>query len=160
MGNVLSLQTHEGEPALRSHQGHLRGMIRFKTIAATATLLVLFGLAFQAPLSAQNKGPKTAKAGKGPTVVKGIPSAKAAPAKTAPAEKHGNLPSISKASVKPLKLAKVDPQTAERARLAAAHIDGLVEANYKRFQVEPNPLTTDEQFVRRIYLDITGTIPT
>ena len=27
-------------------------------------------------------------------------------------------------------------------------------------QVTPYPLTTDEQFVRRIYLDITGTIPT
>src|SRR5262249_16635857 len=117
---------------------------------------------WQAPLDAQNSGPKTAKtakAGKGPAMVKGIPSAKAA-AKTTPAEKHGNLPSISKASVKPLKLAKVDPQTAERAPQAAAHIDGLVEANYKLHKIEPNALTTDEQFVRRIYLDITGTIPT
>jgi hypothetical protein len=111
-------------------------------------------------LTAQTKSGK-AKSGKGPTMVKGAAPGKAASAsKAAPAEKHGALPTVSKSDAKPLKLAKVDPQTAERTRLAAAKIDSLVEANYKHFQIEPNPLTTDEQFVRRIYLDITGTIPT
>src|SRR5438876_10751698 len=124
-----------------------------------AVFLAIYFGSFGADLSAQTKAGKSAKSSKGPTMVKGIPSAKAAPA-TKPAEKHGNLPSISKAAIKPLKLAKVDPQMAERTRLAAAKIDSLVDANYKRHQIEPNPLTTDEQFVRRIYLDITGTIPT
>ena len=38
-------------------------------------------------------------------------------------------------------------------------VDALVEANYAKYHVTPNSLTTDEQFLRRIYLDITGTIP-
>ncbi len=46
------------------------------------------------------------------------------------------------------------------ARLAAAaKIDELVELNYIKHGVEPNPPATDEQFVRRIYLDISGRIP-
>ncbi len=45
-------------------------------------------------------------------------------------------------------------------RSAAAKIDQLVAANYKKHGVVPNPKTTDEQFVRRVYLDVTGTIPT
>ena len=43
---------------------------------------------------------------------------------------------------------------------SAEKIDKLVEANYSKYKVKPNPMTTDEQFLRRIYLDITGTIPT
>ena len=39
------------------------------------------------------------------------------------------LPTVSKSDARPVKLAKVDPQTAERTRLAAAKIDSLVEAN-------------------------------
>ena len=73
--------------------------------------------------------------------------------------KKGNLPTAGKSGRK-IEIAKVDPATAERAKLAAAKIDSLVEANYARHGIEPNPPTTDEQFVRRIYLDITGTIPT
>ncbi|MDX1945925.1 MAG: DUF1549 domain-containing protein [Pirellulaceae bacterium] len=59
-----------------------------------------------------------------------------------------------------IEIAKVNPETAERTKLAAAKIDSLVEANYARHQITPNPPTSDEQFVRRVYLDITGTIPT
>ena len=54
----------------------------------------------------------------------------------------------------------VDPSKLERTLIAAKKIDALVSANYKLHSVKPNPRTTDEQFVRRIYLDITGTIPT
>jgi len=43
---------------------------------------------------------------------------------------------------------------------SAEHIDKLVEANYSKYKVKPNPMSTDAQFLRRIYLDITGTIPT
>jgi hypothetical protein len=43
---------------------------------------------------------------------------------------------------------------------AAEHIDRLVQGNYAKYGVTPNSQTTDEQFVRRIYLDLTGTIPT
>jgi hypothetical protein len=116
------------------------------------------------PAFAQSKAAKGAKAvvktGKAPTMIKGFPSAKAAPAKTAEKKgEHGNLPTVSK-TARAARVVKVDPETVARNRLAAAKIDSLVEANYEHFHVEPNPLTTDEQFVRRIYLDITGTIPT
>jgi hypothetical protein len=45
-------------------------------------------------------------------------------------------------------------------REAALKIDQLVQADYERHDIEPNPLTTDEQFLRRVYLDIAGRIPT
>jgi tetratricopeptide (TPR) repeat protein len=54
----------------------------------------------------------------------------------------------------------VSPAKLAHAREAATKIDSLVAANYKKFGVKPNPKTSDEQFVRRVYLDITGTIPT
>src|SRR5262249_33248470 len=42
----------------------------------------------------------------------------------------------------------------------AEKIDALVDANHTKFKIKPNPISTDEQFARRIFLDITGTIPT
>ena len=55
---------------------------------------------------------------------------------------------------------KVSPHKQQDALQAASRIDQLVEANYRRHGISPNSKTTDAQFVRRIYLDITGTIPT
>ncbi|MDB6073351.1 MAG: hypothetical protein JWO89_991, partial [Verrucomicrobiaceae bacterium] len=49
-----------------------------------------------------------------------------------------------------------DPNIAQ----AAARIDFFVEAGLKHGEQKPNPLATDEQFVRRVYLDIVGRIPT
>lgn len=57
-------------------------------------------------------------------------------------------------------VAKVDPGTLDEVKASAEKIDSLVKSNYEKHNVKPNSLTTDEQFVRRIYLDITGTIPT
>ncbi|MCH7988389.1 MAG: DUF1549 domain-containing protein [Planctomycetes bacterium] len=54
----------------------------------------------------------------------------------------------------------VDPGKLAGVLASAERIDRLIEANYKKHKVQPNPKTTDAQFVRRIYLDITGTIPT
>ena len=42
---------------------------------------------------------------------------------------------------------------------SAKEIDRLVQANYTKHSVQPNPRTSDPQFLRRITLDITGTIP-
>ena len=42
---------------------------------------------------------------------------------------------------------------------SARKLDQLVEANYRKYKVEPNPDSSDDQFVRRVYLDITGSIP-
>ncbi len=60
----------------------------------------------------------------------------------------------------PPKIAAVNPDTLDRVLIGAKKIDELVAKNYAKFSVKPNEMTTDEQFVRRIYLDITGTVPT
>ena len=46
------------------------------------------------------------------------------------------------------------------AQRSAKKIDQMVERNYRATKTTPNKLTTDAQFLRRVYLDITGTIPT
>ncbi len=57
-------------------------------------------------------------------------------------------------------IAKVDPDTHSKVMASAAEIDKLVDADLKKRGIEPNAVTTDEQFLRRAYLDIVGTIPT
>jgi hypothetical protein len=49
-----------------------------------------------------------------------------------------------------------DPNLAQ----AAAKIDEIVELGLKAKNVPPNALANDEQFVRRVYLDLVGRIPT
>lgn len=49
-----------------------------------------------------------------------------------------------------------DPNLAQ----AAARIDMLVNGGLQKAGQQPNPLASDEQFVRRVYLDIVGRIPT
>jgi hypothetical protein len=43
---------------------------------------------------------------------------------------------------------------------AGQKIDQLVQANYKKHSIRPNEIASDHTFVRRIYLDIVGRIPT
>jgi tetratricopeptide (TPR) repeat protein len=54
----------------------------------------------------------------------------------------------------------VDPAKHSAALAAAKKIDALVAANYRQHNVTPMPPVDDPQFVRRIYLDIAGRIPT
>jgi hypothetical protein len=49
-----------------------------------------------------------------------------------------------------------DPNLAQ----AAARIDALVDGGLAKAGQKPNPLASDEQFVRRIYLDAAGRVPT
>lgn len=56
-------------------------------------------------------------------------------------------------------IAKVKSEEATKAIASAKLIDRMVADNYAKHKVQPNPLTTDEEFVRRVYLDVTGTIP-
>lgn len=56
--------------------------------------------------------------------------------------------------------APVDPAKHAATRAAAKKIDALVAANYAQHAVTPMPPIDDPQFVRRIYLDIAGRIPT
>ncbi len=59
-----------------------------------------------------------------------------------------------------IKVAPVDPARRPKVEATAAKIDKLIESHLEFLQMAPNPMTTDEQFLRRVYLDITGTIPT
>ncbi len=43
---------------------------------------------------------------------------------------------------------------------SAAWVDRILQDAWQKGEVQPNPRATDEQFLRRIYLDVTGTIPT
>lgn len=54
----------------------------------------------------------------------------------------------------------VAPEKRTQMLRSAKEIDRLVQANYTKVAVKPNDKTTDAQFLRRVYLDITGTIPT
>ena len=93
-------------------------------------------------------------------VVTSLPDSEAAPrrkpVRKKPAEKKEEpLPPRFMVKSKP-----VDPAKQATALRSAEEIDRLVEANYRKYNVKPNPMTDDAQFLRRIYLDITGTIPT
>ncbi|MEQ1824887.1 MAG: DUF1549 domain-containing protein [Pirellula sp.] len=54
----------------------------------------------------------------------------------------------------------VDPNAIANVKAAARRIDQLIAENYTALNIKPNPRTTDSQFVRRVYLDVVGTIPT
>ncbi|MFO0941891.1 MAG: DUF1549 and DUF1553 domain-containing protein [Pirellulales bacterium] len=51
------------------------------------------------------------------------------------------------------------PQAVEAVKKMAADIDRLVLDGLKKSNVKPNQKTSDEQFLRRVYLDVTGSIP-
>lgn len=92
-------------------------------------------------------------------IIQGLSDSEAAPRrntrKKAAAKKVEPLPPRFIVKSKP-----VSPIKLSSALKSADKIDKFVEANYSKYKVKPNPLTTDAQFLRRIYLDITGTIPT
>ena len=77
--------------------------------------------------------------------------------KPKPPEKT-NLPTQAEKSK--VEIAPVKPELRESALRSAAKIDSLIEAGLKKSGQKLNEISTDEHFVRRAYLDITGTIPT
>lgn len=54
----------------------------------------------------------------------------------------------------------VKSEHAARAIASAKMIDRMVADNYSKHKVRPNEPATDEEFLRRVYLDVAGTIPT
>ena len=56
--------------------------------------------------------------------------------------------------------APVDPARHAAALASAKKIDGFIAANYAKHKITPMPPADDATFVRRIYLDIAGRIPT
>ncbi|MDX1564229.1 MAG: DUF1549 domain-containing protein, partial [Phycisphaeraceae bacterium] len=45
-------------------------------------------------------------------------------------------------------------------KIAIETIDKLIEADYAKHKIQPNPRANDEVFLRRVYLDLAGRIPT
>ena len=80
---------------------------------------------------------------------------KAAPKKKAPPTK---LP--TQAPKTDIEVAPVSPRYQMSAIRSANRIDTLVVADLRKFKLKPNEPSTDEEFLRRIYLDTNGTIPT
>lgn len=56
-------------------------------------------------------------------------------------------------------LKAADWQQAAREPIAAGEIDALVEQELEAGKIEPAAITTDEQFLRRVSLDLTGQFP-
>lgn len=82
---------------------------------------------------------------------------KAAPRKAPPKPKI-NLPMEARRTK--IEIAPVSPSQRGRAQRSAAIIDGIIERGLAKAGQQPNLLVPDEAFVRRAFLDITGTIPT
>ena len=61
-------------------------------------------------------------------------------------------PGLLNAAAKPGKSADVTA--------AAKQIDAILATDWKKNKLQPNPPANDETFVRRVYLDIMGRIPT
>ena len=74
--------------------------------------------------------------------------------KTKPDDPYAHPPRFDVAS------APVDPARHAEAVASAKKIDGFIAANYAKHKVTPMPPADDATFVRRIYLDIAGRIPT
>jgi hypothetical protein len=77
------------------------------------------------------------------------PPAKAKPKSKLPERESGPV----------VKVVGVDPEKRSQALASARTIDKLINDDLAKHQIKPHELTTDEQFVRRAYLTITGTIP-
>src|SRR5439155_3601520 len=56
-------------------------------------------------------------------------------------------------------IAAADWKKAATTPLQPGEIDRLLAAEQKAAGVSPAPLTTDEQFIRRVHLDVTGKLP-
>ena len=56
-------------------------------------------------------------------------------------------------------VSKVNPDSSGNVRSLAGKIDRLIDADYQKHNVTPNPRLSDSLFVRRVYLEIGGRIP-
>ena len=82
------------------------------------------------------------------------------PAKRPQAPKIKLPASVRSAPGHVMNVAKVPPSTRKRLQSSALEIDQLVEDKLREKDQRPNDMASDEVFLRRIYLDIAGRIPT
>lgn len=85
------------------------------------------------------------------------------PGQKKPAQKKQNKPRLPGSDPKHRKtvtIKPVNPDTIDTVLESANKIDNLIAAHLRNQGKKANPPISDAVFVRRIYLDITGTIPT
>ena len=80
--------------------------------------------------------------------------------KKVPAKKAPPIRLPTQAEKTEVEVAPVAPRLEASAIRSANRIDILVEADLRKHNLKPNEPSTDEEFIRRIYLDTNGTIPT
>ena len=120
-------------------------------------LVLTFCLAsLAAPFFSLDASVASAQTRKKPATKKAAPK-KAAPKKAPPKPKI-NLPMEARRTK--IEIAPVSASQRGRAQRSASVIDGIIERSLKKAGKEPNLLVPDEAFVRRVFLDVTGTIPT
>ena len=117
------------------------------TSAIVAFVVGIFDIQVDQYAAAQNSQAR----GKTKASMKRGAKGKQAPPKT-------NLPTGAEKTK--VDIAPVKPELRDAAMRSAAKIDTLVEAGLKKAGQKPNEMSSPEHFVRRVYLDITGTIPT
>ena len=72
-----------------------------------------------------------------------------------------NLPeSVRRRSKVDMKVVPVNPNTRRSVQRAAGELDSYVESKLLDESQQPNELASDEIFLRRVYLDVAGRIPT
>jgi hypothetical protein len=74
------------------------------------------------------------------------------------------MPRLPAAAMEPpsgpvMEVTRIDRGRRGEVRAAAEAIDRLLAGSWKKHEVEPSPKLTDEQFVRRAYLELGGRIP-
>lgn len=133
-------------------------------------LLAVLGASLLAPvlLLAQQKKKQSPNAPARPPAANANPPKNTSPTKkstptTSSASGQSAAPATrlpTQAEKTKIVVAQVKGQLRESALQSAAKIDELVEKQLAKAGQQPNALSSDEQFVRRAFLDITGTIPT
>ncbi len=83
-----------------------------------------------------------------------------AAAKDRPAAKIKLPASVRDGKPVDMKVAQVDAGTRGDAMSAASRLDSLVESKLSAEGMSPNDMAGDEVFLRRVYLDVAGRIPT
>ncbi len=91
----------------------------------------------------------------------GTASAQRRPGQAKPKPVKINLPeSVRQKRKVSMKVVPVNPNYREQIARAASRLDGHVESKLLSEDIEPNDIASDEVFLRRVYLDVAGRIPT
>lgn len=113
--------------------------MRFRTLMVAVACVLSVSLMLACPADAQSRKKPAPK--------------KKAPPKPPPSR----LPQLKKSTVQ---IKPVNERLRDTAIRSAERIDALVEAGLRKAGQSPNDNSLDSQFVRRIFLDANGTIPT